>query len=61
MPNYLIALIPIALIALWLGLAAVDAGVLPKVKKWVNEPGNPVRLATWLIALVVVALDGEGS
>lgn len=56
MPNYLIALIPIAFIALWFGLAVVDAGVFPKVKKWVNEPGTPVRLATWLIALVVVAI-----
>jgi hypothetical protein len=56
MPDYLIALISIVPIALWLAVAVIDAGFLPNVNEWLAESGNPVRLATWLIALVIVAI-----
>ena len=56
MENYLTALIPIVLIAIWLAVAVIDAGFLPGAHRWFRKPGNPVRFITWLVALGFVAL-----
>ena len=48
----------LGLLLVWVTLVWAEAGFRPAPagRKWLKEPGNPVRLATWVIAIAVVAL-----
>ena len=48
----------LVLLLVWVALVWAESDFRPAqaVRNWLKEPGQPVRLATWVIAIVVVAL-----
>ena len=58
MPNYLIALIPIALIALWVGLAVVDAMKAGAPRNLRQQRDKLPGAATWTVLLFALICGG---